>query len=79
MKVGNDNTIYFWTNRWIGDTPLFYAYPQLFALACHPSITVASIFVQEISNLEFKQALVGSQNHRFPSIIIGCLSFSIDY
>jgi hypothetical protein len=69
-NVGNGNTIYFRTDRWIGNTSLSYEYPQLFFLAYQLSITVASVFVQGISNLKFKQELVGSQIIDFHQLLL---------
>ena len=42
-KVGMGNSIRFWEDTWVGDTPLVSLYPQLYRISCNTNALIASI------------------------------------
>ena len=45
--VGDGAKTFFWTDWWVGDTPLNVSFPLLFAISSNPNILVADAFEGE--------------------------------
>ena len=47
----------FWTDWWVGDSPLSTRFPRLFAVCSNPAILVADAFAPDSSGIGFRRAL----------------------
>lgn len=42
-KIGNDNSIRFWIDRWLGHEPLYETYPRLYANSTKIQATIGEM------------------------------------
>lgn len=57
--VGNGFQTHFWLDRWCSPCALYCIYPNLFAIATDPSITVHRAFTNSTLSIQFSRQLTG--------------------
>jgi hypothetical protein len=55
--VGNDTTVRFWEDFWLGDTPLALKYPSLYNIVQRKNVLVANVLGQTPLNIGFRRLL----------------------
>ena len=51
FSVGNGESVCFWKDTWLGDTPLSRQYPSLYNIVQRKEVTVASVLSQVIDDI----------------------------
>nr|GEW06507.1 putative RNA-directed DNA polymerase, eukaryota, reverse transcriptase zinc-binding domain protein [Tanacetum cinerariifolium] len=78
-QVGNDRDTCFWYDNWLGDKPLKYLFPRLFALELNKEVTVADK-VQGVVSSSFRRPLrAGSEYQHLTDLNLLMESVSLSH
>jgi hypothetical protein len=55
--VGNGETVCFWENTWLGESPLAIQYPSLYNIVQRKNVLVSSVLEQTPLNIAFRRTL----------------------
>lgn len=61
FHVGNGNTIRFWEDTWLGETPLSMHYPVVYNIVRHKEAYVVTILHTTPLNIQFRRSLIGER------------------
>jgi hypothetical protein len=57
FKVGNGETVCFWENTWLGESPLAIQYPSLYNIVQRKNVLVSTVLEQTPLNIAFRRTL----------------------
>jgi hypothetical protein len=57
FKVGDGQSVRFWEDVWLGDTPLSHQYPALYNIIQHKNVLVSTVLETQPINLTFRRGL----------------------
>jgi hypothetical protein len=57
FQVGDGNSVRFWEDVWLGDTPLSHQYPALYNIIMHKNVLVSTVLATQPINITFRRGL----------------------
>jgi hypothetical protein len=69
FNVGNGESIRFWEDTWLGDTPLAHQYSSLYNIVQRKQVSLANVMAQVTLNIGFRQTLSGSRADRWIHLV----------
>jgi hypothetical protein len=69
FNVGNGESIRFWEDTWLGDTPLAHQYSSLYNIVQRKQVSLANVMAQVPLNIGFRQALSGTRADRWIHLV----------
>jgi hypothetical protein len=61
FSIKGGSEIWFWENKWLGNTTLREQYPALYSIVCHKGDTIAMVMETSPPNLTFIRDLSGQR------------------
>jgi hypothetical protein len=65
FTIGNGESVCFWEDTWLGNSPLNQQYPLLYNIVQIKQVLVAKVMSQTPLNIGFRQALSGNRANRW--------------
>ncbi|EOY32802.1 Uncharacterized protein TCM_040827 [Theobroma cacao] len=75
--IGNGETIFFWSNKWIEDIPLTFKFPRLFFLAIDKDMRVIDACQNGLWSINFRRELYSWEKEDFNLILNSLSSISL--
>nr|GEU71840.1 RNA-directed DNA polymerase, eukaryota, reverse transcriptase zinc-binding domain protein [Tanacetum cinerariifolium] len=80
FKVGDDSSIHFWKDTWLGDEPFYIRYNRLFHLAINKDCSILDRFANGSSDWDWSRPItMGRTKTEFDKLIIDIANLNSDH